>query len=1183
MTVWRLVFRSFCYHARSHIGSTLGAAVGSAVLIGALVVGDSVRGSLRELALARLGKVELAAATGERLFRTQLAADLQIALAQGAAGIPTACSTASVLDLPGVAIAEGGAARANHLHVLGVDDRFWALAIRPPSFANIPTNQVVPFGGGLFPQTNSIAPEAVVLSEALAAQLHAKPGDSVLLRIQKPTQLSGDAPLAPEEETAAPMRLRVQAIVEDAELGRFGLQASQLAPFNAFVNLDALAPRVGVTNRANLLLVGEPANPLPRRLALPPNVNPLIQPMQRDLQSMATLLLRQRWQVEDAQLEWRYLPAIASLELRSSRIFFDPQVANSLVGGGHSNTNSVGAMLPKVLPGVSVGGVLTYLVNEIRLGDRATPYSMVTAIDAPVSLPDLADDEIQINDWLAEDLGAKPGDELTLTYYVVGLMRQLEERTTQFRVKNILPINAPGVDRDLMPDFPGLTQAKSCRDWDTGLPIHTDRIRPKDEAYWRDYRGTPKAFVNLSVGRKLWGNRFGDLTAVRFYPNSSLVTVGQSPARSRSLANDRQTLSRLILGTLNPASLGLGLQSVRAQALAASAEGEDYGSLFLGFSFFLIAAALLLVAVLYQFAIEQRAGEVGTLLALGFTPRKVRRILLFEGGLVALAGALIGTWAGQWYAQAMLRGLSSIWRQAVGGATLNYHADAGTLGMGVGASWMVMMITMALALKRQARQPARELLAEGSSGGDLQLKRARGRYGRGIWVAASGGALAAGLLLAALAQRHEGGSEYFFCSGAALLLAGMGLCSAWLTRLGSSEAADRLTVRSMGIRSLTRRRRRSLATMGLLACGSFLVVAVGVFRLEEPQGAGSPGSGTGGFALIGESTQPITQDLNGRQGRDAFGLDASALADASVIPLRVKEGDDASCLNLNRAQTPRLLGVRPDLLQKRHSFTFNSAAAGFHLPDGWDMLSQAEDQDIVPAIGDEASVVWSLGRKVGDDIPYTDEHGRTFKLRVVATLSNSILQGSLLIAEDQFVRRFPSTSGYRMFLLDAPSNSVDRLSAELTNGLKDLGLELTPASRRLAAFNAVQNTYLGTFQVLGGLGLVLGSVGLGVVVLRNVLERRGELALLRALGFTQRALSRLVLSEHVALLIVGLSLGVIAALVAVAPFAFAAGSRLPIASLSLTFAAVLLNGILWTWAAATAALRGPMLDALREN
>ena len=76
MTTWTLILRSLRFHARSHLGVLLGAAVGSAVLIGALVVGDSVRGSLREVALARLGRVDFALASGDRLFRARLADDL---------------------------------------------------------------------------------------------------------------------------------------------------------------------------------------------------------------------------------------------------------------------------------------------------------------------------------------------------------------------------------------------------------------------------------------------------------------------------------------------------------------------------------------------------------------------------------------------------------------------------------------------------------------------------------------------------------------------------------------------------------------------------------------------------------------------------------------------------------------------------------------------------------------------------------------------------------------------------------------------------------------------------------------------------------------------------------------------------------------------------------------------------
>jgi ABC-type antimicrobial peptide transport system permease subunit len=153
----------------------------------------------------------------------------------------------------------------------------------------------------------------------------------------------------------------------------------------------------------------------------------------------------------------------------------------------------------------------------------------------------------------------------------------------------------------------------------------------------------------------------------------------------------------------------------------------------------------------------------------------------------------------------------------------------------------------------------------------------------------------------------------------------------------------------------------------------------------------------------------------------------------------------------------------------------------------------------------------------------------------------------------------------------------------LSRALQDAGLELTPAAQRLNEFNAVQNTYLGTFQILGGLGLLLGSAGLGVVVLRNVLERRGELGLLVAVGFRKRLLQRLVMSEHGVLLVAGLSLGIAAAAVAVLPAVLSPGMQLPYNSLALTLAAVLLNGLLWTWLATGHALRGDLLAALRNE
>jgi ABC-type antimicrobial peptide transport system permease subunit len=129
----------------------------------------------------------------------------------------------------------------------------------------------------------------------------------------------------------------------------------------------------------------------------------------------------------------------------------------------------------------------------------------------------------------------------------------------------------------------------------------------------------------------------------------------------------------------------------------------------------------------------------------------------------------------------------------------------------------------------------------------------------------------------------------------------------------------------------------------------------------------------------------------------------------------------------------------------------------------------------------------------------------------------------------------------------------------------------------------VENTYLSIFQVLGGLGLLLGSIGLGLVVARNILERRSELALLRAVGFRPDRLRRMMLTEHALLLTLGLGIGVLSAMLAVAPALMSSAAKVPFVSLGLTLAAVFLSGLLWTWLAVHLALRGPLLDALRNE
>jgi ABC-type antimicrobial peptide transport system permease subunit len=1127
------------------------------------------------------------------------------------------------------------------------------------------------FERGKGPFNRWLAGETAFINETLARQLAAREGDDIILRVRKPSALGLDAAISPRNEDTVAIRLKVGAILTPDMLGDFALTVQPAPPANLFLPLGFLSGKAGVPDQANLLVAGpiraerqlgsweelraQVAQWLwshaPRRRAF--HALPMIAYDNSSLAARAarmfepkrerpipdelalpwlTAELARAWLPEDAGLSVRaveqppseaggeYIPPF--VEVTSSRIFLEPSVAAAALKPGAvplDNPEAYQSDGPSnidfaqfVTNGVRV---LTYLANLIRAGDRATPYSMVTAAEGPFVPPDMRDDEILVNQWLADDLRVKPGDAVELSYYLVDSGSRLVERTNSFRVRQIVPLAGIYANRTLMPEFPGLAKAESTHDWDAGFPLLFP-IRAKDEAYWKAYRGTPKAFVTLAAGQAMWANRFGALTAVRYDVPDDIerelvewlgepVVVSHDAPTNTVASTCREAVYRNLLANLRPTDVGLRFEPVREQALKSAAQAQDFGQLFLGFSLFLVVAALLLMALLFQFGLEQRAAEVGTLLALGFSPKQVRRLFLREGAMLALAGSFLGVLGGLGYAKAMLWGLATVWRSAVGPFTLQFHATAATLVIGACAGTVVALLTIWLTLRRQARQPARELLAgEVSSPWSVV-------HGPAAWIALASGLAAAAIVSWALFQGESANPGVFFGAGALLLVAGLAGAAAWFGRLAREAGATRLTLSGLGMRGCARRRKRSLATVALLACGSFLIVAIGVFRLDADRDATKRDSGTGGFALIGESTMPVVQDLNTRSGREFFGLGADELAGANVVPFRVRAGDEASCLNLNRAQKPRLLGVKPDLLAGR--FMFANAAKGLDRRNGWELLRRRRsrreealieksevrspksevDQSLltsaptgmgeIPAIGDANSIQWALGKKVGDTIDYVDEQGRAFKLRLVGAVANSILQGSLLIDEAEFVKRFPDESGYRMFLMDAPSNSVSQVSATLSRALQDVGLELTPAAERLNAFNAVQNTYLGTFQVLGGLGLLLGSAGLGVVVLRNVLERRGELGLLLAVGFRRRALQWLVLSEHGALLGMGLGLGIAAAAVAVLPAIVTPGTQLPYGSLALTLAAILLNGLLWTWLATGYALRGNLLAALRNE
>ena len=271
------------------------------------------------------------------------------------------------------------------------------------------------------------------------------------------------------------------------------------------------------------------------------------------------------------------------------------------------------------------------------------------------------------------------------------------------------------------------------------------------------------------------------------------------------------------------------------------------------------------------------------------------------------------------------------------------------------------------------------------------------------------------------------------------------------------------------------------------------------------------------------------------------------------------------------------------MAEGRFSFGETIEATAAEAANPWLLLDREFEDGAIPAIADATSLNYALHLAVGDDFVLNRETDRPTRLRFVAALSDSIFQRELLISEVQFESVFPDYDGYRFFLIDAQPHQVPEVAAAFEDRLADHGFDVLSADERLAAFHRVENTYIATFQTLGGLGLILGTFGLGAVLLRNVLERRRELALLRAIGYNAGHVTLMVLAENAFLLLSGVIVGTGCALVAIAPAWWARGGGIPLLSLGAMLVLVMATGLTASLAATVAALRSPLLQALRTE
>ena len=1214
---WWSTLRHF---ARSNLAVVVGVALATAVISGALIVGDSVRASLRTLSLQRLGKIDHVV-RGPRFFRQELAA--QVANSALDAVAPAIIVTGSVQT--GHAKSEDSR-RAGHVEVYGVDAAFWKLAeVEAP-------------------------PEGMAISRRLAEQLQLNIGDKVSLVVEIPATIPRDALLGEREETVVELPTQISRIFADDEMpGRFGLNPSQQLPLNAFVDLEELQTQLNLQHvpasarrkepekpaRINALFIATKDQTESRSSALP-GWSPVNEDrLSPDFATKLSVDLHRQLTLQDLSL--RLLPNTdhGYLSFESERMLLDD---GTITAAEEVAKDSGWATSPVLI------SLLTEIENP-RDTSKFSMYPISAAVGVPGSVPqpstlnsqpfeplDFSDgrapqnaDEIAINDWLATDLAVKVGDTVTLRYKVVGDTGELPELTRTATISGIVRIAKGSGDPGLVPYVAGISDAEDPTKWREPFPLKKDRITQRDRDFWKPYRTTPKVFWNLAAAEELFQSRYGKRTSLRIAPPSGT-----------DLNAFGKVFETAWLANLEPKVTGLGVEPVKYIGLMAARGTTDFTGLFIGFSLFLIASALLLVSLLFRLGLESRSREFGLLLGVGWTSKVVGRQVLTQGLTLAATGGVLGTVGGILYAGAMIYGLTTWWSGAVGTRSLFLHVSPLSLIVG----WLIAVVISAILIARTSRQlrklSPRTLLLGGGLAADspasssplppgegpgvrgLDRSPIRSRGAKALWTstAISSALLVAGVLgLVPSSEAFAGFSirtVAFFVGGLSALLASLSALSHWLAadRTAAVRGSGWAALTRLALRNAARNRSRSLLTASLIASATFLVVAVASGRRNPAVEAPHKDSGNGGFTLVAETNQPILYDLNTQSGRTKAGVNLRSnpeqevlLQKCKITSLRMRPGENASCLNLYQTQLPTILGVPQSVIDEftregRFKFAdtrvsepwrlLESRETGVGSREPAETASRSASNDSpsplpIPVLGDMNTLQYSLHKGIGATIEIEDETRQKRQLLVSGMLDGSVFQGVLLMSEANLLKLFPDTPGFRYFLIEADPAIAPKVTTLLESDLGDSGFDAERVSDRLANFLSVQNTYLSTFQTLGGLGLLLGTVGLGVVMMRNVWERRSELALLRAVGYTSSMLRRIVLLENAFLLSFGLIAGTFAAAVAMAPHLLSIGADVSLPGLGLTILSVFAAGMLSSLAAVREVSRLPMLTALRSE
>jgi ABC-type antimicrobial peptide transport system permease subunit len=1127
--VFRIAVRNFLKRKRSTLFAIFGLAVGAAIVTGSLVVGDSLENAVIQSTFQNLGAVDEAARSAG-VFDESIVDEIKTELVGGEID-----AVAPLMVLPVSVKNNNSGARQSLVNIIAFADDFL-------DFGDLKLGDGLTFGG-------SLGYSQALINRKLAENLRASDMDVLNVSFRTP-EFSFETVYS-QITSLQYSYFEVLDVVEDSGLGRFQLGSSGVVPENMYVRLDALQQILDLDGKVNTVIVS--------------NTGDEVSGVESSLR--VTQLLEEVFDehvgYEDVGFS---VTAGDYVKIDRKEIFFEESYLDIVL-----NITSSSALVEQV------SQLTSYFFNWVGNETSFVAYSVSTGFDPVLDsafglferrsnseqiVGEIADDEVIINEYVADRLGIGEGSVVTLNFSVYDETFTEVFLYEDFTVKYIVNLTGKAHDSELMPPFPGIKGKASCGDWNPPIPLDVQSMMVgEDLDYWINYGGSPKVYLTLDKSKELWANDLGDITTIKILPTSG--------TNATVLA---QWIGTEFSESIGYRDAGITISPVKKEGIESADGVAIVTETYIAFGSVVILAGMVLIVLFVATSAEERKREIGIVRTLGATRKKTTLSFVFEGSILSIIAAIVGALLGILVAVISVWMTNTFWSNLVEGNEISLYLTLPTILLGVMSGFLISLITYALAsyaiskmsiveaLRRITMRVSKRSRGVGSlllavlglimvlAGfffqddpsfigmlwlfGPVLLMMGIGFFTKARYDTKLGAGIVGiasiiytlGFDIVFLITYEDPGFILFFLSGfvvvfsaAVVFWAGVSKMSKWLSRSSVTRVAFSNPTRKPGQSTMT------IAMFGLVI---FTLVALAVnISGQQANIDRAVYEQSAGYQVLAETTTPVRFDL-GKELVSSANNTTQFLAEATTVQFSTYGSPGGTCSNLNSNLPPRLIGANGTFLQD-NSFVFSSSMD--HDPSdaqgAWSELDEIQADGSIPIVGDTNTIIWIYGKGVGDIIQMVDENGQDRELLVVGILRSSMFSGSVFLSEENLDDLFPTKAEFSMFLFK--TEEPERLVTYLEESMDSFGMDATLVEERVREDLEVEWSYMSLFQTLLLFGLVVGTAGLALTSAKSVSERRNEIGILRSLGFKRSMVLQAFLLENLYISLSGTLLGVV--------------------------------------------------------